>query len=186
MTRKKEGEGKPEKHAGGRPTDYGKVNLSQVHKLAMKGFTDAEIADFIEVAPSTYYLWKREHPEFSESINLGKEEADRKVERSLFECATGYSHPDTHFAVCDGVVVQTPTIKHYKPDNTAQIFWLKNRKPAEWRDKTEVQDDRLTALLMHMNRTKEESNGKETQQPPARTGKRAGPGPLGPGCAHLK
>lgn len=156
---------KGKKHAGGRPSDYDRVDLEQVQLLMEKGFTDQELADFLKVTRTTITNWKQAHQEFLSTIKLGKDEADRKVERSLFECATGYSHPDTHFAVCEGVVVQTPTIKHYKPDNTAQIFWLKNRKPAEWRDKTEVQDDRLTALLNHMNRPKEESNGKETRKP---------------------
>lgn len=151
------------KHPGGRPSDYDRVNLGQARTLAEKGFTDQELADFFDVAPSTIYLWKREHPEFSETLKLGKESADRKVERSLFERATGYSHPDTHFATCDGLVVQTPTTKQYPPDTTAGIFWLKNRQPDKWRDKTEVQDDRLAALLTHMNRTKEESNGKEAK-----------------------
>lgn len=163
-----------DKHPGGRPSDYAHIDLDQVKTLAEKGFTDQEIADFLKVSRTTLTNWKKAHPEFLSAIKLGKDEADRKVERSLFECATGYSHPDTHITVSDGVVIQTPVIKHYKPDNTAQIFWLKNRKPGSWRDKTEVQDDRLTALLMHMNRPKEESHGQETRQPPAHPGKPGG------------
>lgn len=30
-------------------------------------------------------------------------------------------------------------VKEVEPDTTAQIFWLKNRKPDKWRDKQDVQ-----------------------------------------------
>jgi len=149
------------KHAGGRPSEYAKINLDQVKTLARKGFTDAELAGFFDVAISTIYFWKNEHPEFLEALKLGKEEADNKVERSLFESATGYSHPDTHVAVSEGQVILTPITKIYKPDTTAGIFWLKNRRPDKWRDKMEVQDDRLTALLNHINRKEQDGKAKQ-------------------------
>ena len=41
--------------------------------------------------------------------------------------------------VPSGEIVQTQIRKYYPPDTTAGIFWLKNRKPAEWRDKQEVE-----------------------------------------------
>lgn len=125
----------------GRPSKLDELELEQVRKLARKGWTDKEIADFYEVSEQTVNNWKQRNPEFLESLKLGKEEADRKVERSLFEKATGYSHPDTHFSAYEGHVTETPTVKHYAPDTTAAIFWLKNRKPEEWRDKQEVQHD---------------------------------------------
>lgn len=124
-----------------RPSKLDELDLEQVRKLARKGWTDKEIADFYEVSEQTVNNWKQRNPEFLESLKLGKEEADRKVERSLFEKATGYSHADTHFSAYEGIVTQTPTIKVYAPDTTAAIFWLKNRKPEEWRDKQEVQHD---------------------------------------------
>ena len=64
--------------------------------------------------------------------------SDGEVERSLFEKAMGYEHPSIHFWNHMGDVSQTPYIKKYAPDTTAQIFWLKNRQPKKWRDKTEV------------------------------------------------
>jgi hypothetical protein len=155
------------RHPGGRPSDYGRVDLDQARILAEKGFTDQELADFFGVVRSTISLWKKEHPEFSDALKLGKEAADRKVERSLFERATGYSHPDTHFSAYEGIVTETPTTKVYPPDTTAAIFWLKNRKPDEWRDRQEVHDDRLGLLLAHMNRPKEESHVQETRKPKA-------------------
>ncbi len=115
-----------------------------------KGFTDKEIADFLGVTEQTVNNWKKSYPNFFESLKKGKAVADEKVERSLYNRATGYSHPDVHISNYQGNITITPIIKHYPPDVTAQIFWLKNRKPNEWRDKHEqVHDvsDKLADLL---------------------------------------
>lgn len=122
-----------------RPSKFTDEMTVQARFLAEKGCTDAEIASFFKVTEQTVNNWKISHPEFFESLKLGKEVADQKVERSLFERATGFSHPDTHISNFQGDITVTPLVKHYAPDTTACIFWLKNRKPAEWRDKVEVQ-----------------------------------------------
>ncbi|WP_313319506.1 hypothetical protein [Stenotrophomonas sp.] len=129
------------KGAGGRPTKYKAEFAKQAKFLADKGCTDPEVAAFFEVALSTVSLWKLKHPEFSEALRLGKAEADGRVERALFERATGYSHADTHVSSYLGEVTLTPVMKHYPPDSTAMIFWLKNRKPEHWRDKPEGFND---------------------------------------------
>ena len=49
----------------------------------------------------------------------------------------GYEHDEVDIRVVDKEVIQTPIRKYYPPDSTALIFWLKNRKPADWRDKVE-------------------------------------------------
>lgn len=125
--------------AGGRPSKYREEFVSQAKKLVQLGATDAELADFFEVAISTIYLWKVVHQEFSDALKLGKDVADRRVEEALYHRAMGYSHEDTDIRVVDGCVVETPIIKRYAPDTTAAIFWLKNRKPDEWRDKRDVE-----------------------------------------------
>lgn len=124
--------------SAGRPSKFGKVDLNQVKILAEKGFTDAEMSSFFGVTEQTWNNWKKAHPSFFESLKTWKEVADQKVEHSLFERATGYSHEDTKFATFEGKITDAqPFTKHYPPDTTACIFWLKNRKQAEWRDKTE-------------------------------------------------
>lgn len=123
----------------GRPSKYDPSNNKQVEKFAKLGATDVEIADFLGIAQSTFYEWIKEYPELSEAIKRGKEIADSVVAEKLFKRATGYKHPDTHFAAYEGNVIATPTIKHYPPDTTAAIFWLKNRRPKEWRDKQEIE-----------------------------------------------
>ena len=91
------------------------------------------------MAESTLNLWKQEHPEFSESLKGGKATADAEVAEKLFRRATGYEHPEDDIRAVNGEIVITPTIKHYPPDTTAAIFWLKNRQPQRWRDKVEME-----------------------------------------------
>lgn len=121
----------------GRPTSYKKEYAEQAKKLCALGATDAQLADFFEVAISTISLWKVKHPEFSEALKMVKAEADERVEQSLYRRAMGYEHDEVDIRVIDGKVVQTPIRKFYPPDTVAAIFWLKNRKKEEWRDRVE-------------------------------------------------
>lgn len=118
----------------GRPTKFKPEFVEQARKLAALGATDREAAEFFDVSESTLHLWKHTEPEFSESLKVGKEAADQRVEQSLYRKAVGYTQDDTHFSSYEGVVTETPYVKHHAPDTTAAIFWLKNRKPGEWRD----------------------------------------------------
>jgi hypothetical protein len=120
-----------------RPTKYKPEFAAQAQKLCSLGATDAQMADFFEVSVSTINLWKIEHAEFSESIRVPKEAADDRVEQSLYRRAMGYEHDEVDIKVVAGEVVQTPIRKYYPPDSTAMIFWLKNRRPKEWREKVE-------------------------------------------------
>lgn len=122
----------------GRPTKFKAEYIEQARKLCQLGATDRELADFFEIAESTLYLWKAENQEFSEALKVGKDTADDRVERSLYLRACGYTHPDVHVSNYQGEVSLTPIIKHYPPESVAGIFWLKNRRPSEWRDKREI------------------------------------------------
>jgi len=107
-------------------------------EIAKHGLTDEEIAETFGVSEQTINNWKKKHPPFGLALKRAKEHPNKKVERSLFERALGYSHPDVDIRVVNGQVVQTPITKHYPPDTTACIYWTKNRQPEKWRDKTEV------------------------------------------------
>lgn len=111
----------------------------------MLGATDVDLADFFEVSVSTLNLWKIENSEFSESLKIGKDSSDNRVERSLYHRACGYSHEDTDIRVIDGQIVTTTFTKHYPPDPTSCIFWLRNRKKLEWRAAPEPDDDNYVA-----------------------------------------
>jgi hypothetical protein len=136
----------------GRPTAYKVAYVKQAAVLAQMGATDIEMAAFFDVALSTFNLWKLKHPAFSESLKVGKDSADDRVVSSLYHRAIGYSHPEIDIRVVDGVIVQTPITKHYPPDPTSMIFWLKNRRKDEFRDRVDhnhgVEADNPLASLM--------------------------------------
>ena len=122
-----------------RPTKFKPEFVEQAKKLCALGATDAELADFFRVAVRTIDLWKVSQPEFLQSLNVGKAVADKRVEQSLYRRALGYEHDETDIRVIGPKLVKTDIRKYYPPDTTACIFWLKNRKSKEWRDKQEIE-----------------------------------------------
>lgn len=120
-----------------RPSKYQPEYAAQAKKLCDLGATDEDLADFFKVSIRTISNWKSEFPEFLQALKSGKDTADDRVERSLYQRAVGYSHDAVHFSAFQGVVTETPYRNHCPPDVTAQIFWLKNRRPDQWRDKRE-------------------------------------------------
>lgn len=122
----------------GRPSKYDGIDLERVRMLASRGWTDVEMSDFFDVSEKTWNTWKGKHSEFLQSLKDWKIEADARVERSLYERATGYEHPDTKFATHEGQITdEREYTKHYPPDPTAAIFWLKNRQSGKWSDRKE-------------------------------------------------
>lgn len=113
--------------------------IEQGRKLAQLGATDVEIADFFEVSRSTLSLWKLEHAEFADALKVGKDAADDRVEASLYHRALGYSHDAVKIVTVDKAIEEVPYVEHYPPDTTACIFWLKNRRKDQWRDKNETE-----------------------------------------------
>lgn len=132
--------------------------LLKIEGWARDGLTDEQIAKNMGVSVSTLNNWKNMHPDILESLKRGKEVVDRQVENALLKRALGYEYTETtREAVKDpdtGDVEMRVTKKVTKqvvPDTTAQIFWLKNRKPDKWRDKPGYEDtselDKLDAIL---------------------------------------
>lgn len=122
-----------------RPSKFKPEFIAQAEKLCRLGATDIEVADFFEVDARTLYRWKGEHEEFCQALKAGKEVSDERVERSLFARATGYEHDEVDIRVVDKAIVKTDIRKYYPPDTTAAIFWLKNRKPEQWRETKAVE-----------------------------------------------
>lgn len=126
--------------------------IEQARKLAEMGHTDAELAEFFDISLRNFHRWKSLHPELATVLKVGKADADARVTRSLFQRAVGYTVPETvvHFEkrkLKRGVKLvphHVEVLKHYPPDTTAGIFWLKNREPELWREKFE-HDHGLTA-----------------------------------------
>lgn len=121
----------------GRPTVYKDTYAKQAGKLCKLGATDQDLAAFFEVSLRTIANWKAQHSEFLHALKAGKEEADARVERSLFHRAVGYEQEAVKIFMPAGASepVYAPYTERIAPDTTAAIFWLKNRRPEEWREK---------------------------------------------------
>lgn len=125
------------KGRGGRPTDYRPEYAEQAKKLCSFGMTDDELAQFFEVSTRTIYRWQAVHTEFCHALKVGKDPADDRVERSLYHKACGYTFESEKIFNYQGEVVRAKCVEHVPPDTTAAIFWLKNRRKDEWRDRHE-------------------------------------------------
>ncbi len=120
----------------GRPTLYcGEKTCIAVKLMASKGFIDVEISEALMISEVTFNTWKKEHPELLESIKEGKDLIDEQVQKSLLGRALGCSIKEVKAFSYEGDIFTEEIDKHIAPDVAAQIFWLKNRKPKEWRDK---------------------------------------------------
>lgn len=119
----------------GRPTKYREEYTDQAYKLCLLGARDEDLADFFEVHVDTIYEWKKVHDDFSEALKNGKIKADADVAERLYKRATGYECPETKVFCHEGQITCFDIVKHYPPDPTSIIFWLKNRQPEKWRDK---------------------------------------------------
>lgn len=120
--------------------------LIKLEGWARDGLTDEQIAKNIGINRDTLYRWKKAYPDISDALKRGKEVIDRQVENALLKRALGYTYEEVTF---EGDVEVKRVIKQVVPDTTAQIFWLKNRKPEDWRDKREIikDDDNDQVLL---------------------------------------
>ena len=126
--------------------------LLKIEGWARDGLTDEQIAKNIGISRSTLNVWKDRYSDISDALKKGKDIIDRQVENALLKRALGYEYEEVKEKFEDGVITErTVTKKEVAPDTTAQIFWLKNRKPDKWRDKPGYEDttelDKLDAIL---------------------------------------
>lgn len=138
---------------GGRPEKYLPDYSRQAEFLCRMGATRADLAAFFEVAPSQIQAWACRHEEFGTAIRVGKEPADDRVEQSFYMRCVGFTHAtqrttrevewfddeetgERRSRVKKEVTVSEET--YYPPEWSASFAWLKNRRPAQWRDKVEL------------------------------------------------
>lgn len=131
------------KNKGGRKGKYHEwiteEGLTKLEGWARDGLTDEQIAHNIGINVATIYEWKKRFPEINNALKKGKEVVDIQVENALLKRALGYEYEETKVIVeTDGKKRVERVKKHVLPDVTAQIFWLKNRRPDKWRDKHEI------------------------------------------------
>lgn len=103
---------------------------------ARDGLTDEQIAKNMGISVATLYNWKNTYLEILEALKKGKEVVDTIVENALLKRALGYRYDEV---TIEGGIETKRVTKEVQPDTTAQIFWLKNRRPDKWRDKQNVE-----------------------------------------------
>lgn len=138
---------------------YNEQIAAIILRLAKQGRTDEQIAEIVGVSRKTIYNWKEKYEGFAEALENSKDTADDLVEASLFQRATGYTCPEVKvFCSKDGLITEHVIQKHYAPDVTACIFWLKNRRPVDWRERVEhkVEKDSTIHLAYNLDDSKEE------------------------------
>lgn len=101
---------------------------------ARDGLTDEQIAHNMGISRKTLAEWKKKYGDISDTLKKGKDVVDIQVENALLKRALGYVCKEQKVSK-DGEIIELE--KEIPPDTTAQIFWLKNRKPDKWRDKVE-------------------------------------------------
>lgn len=140
--------------------------LLKIEGWARDGLTDEQIAQNMGITAKTLYEWKKKYGEICESLKKGKEIIDRQVENALLKRALGYEYTETtreYIPELAEMHVTKEVTKQVVPDTTAQIFWLKNRKPDKWRDKQEYEDrtaiEKLDEILkgLHDNAAKQKA-----------------------------
>ena len=125
-----------------RPSKYEteiKDKLAAVQGWARNGLSNEQIAHNLGIRVCTLYEYQKKYADFSEALKKGKEVVDFEVENALLKRALGYDVEETKIEKSDkdGVKV-IKTTRHIPPDVGAAAFWLKNRKPTEWRDRKEI------------------------------------------------
>jgi hypothetical protein len=127
---------KPKKKPPHRPTKFSKEKEEIAIAMYELGATDKQVAKALKVTEQTVNNWKIKHPSFFESLKEGKLYKDGEVETSLLKRAKGFVRRVERIDKFNNVVVLKEEVP---PDPTSMIFWLKNRKPKEWRDKQELE-----------------------------------------------
>ena len=116
--------------------------LLKLEGWARDGLTDEQIASNVGVCRDTLIQWKKKYTDISDTLKKGKEVVDIQVENALLKRALGYEYEEVKEEYeCGELAKTTRTKKQIAPDVTAQIFWLKNRRPDKWRDKQDIKVD---------------------------------------------
>ena len=125
--------------------------LTLLEGWARDGLTDDQLARKMGISRYTLNAWKAAYPDISDALKKGKEVVDIEVENALLKRALGYEYVETMVERSPDGVKRRETVKFIPPDVTAQIFWLKNRRPEAWRDKPSGDEaskaDRVTVVI---------------------------------------
>lgn len=133
----------------GKPALYHEKFCHLVEVLTLVGGILNDVANLLGTREDTISGWMTAHPQFGMAIKRARANADAQVEKALFKRAMGYSHPAVKIFNDEGTPLIVKYTEQYAPDTGALAFWLKNRKPEEWREK---QDENKNMTADEMKR----------------------------------
>lgn len=143
-----------------------KDKLTLVEGWARDGLTNEQIADNLGIGKTTFYRMIKEHSELLEHLKKGKEVIDYEVENALLKRALGYKYEEKTYESIYNKELDMYTeeltkrvTKQVAPDTTALIFWLKNRKPKQWRDKVDIEGETNKETLNKLDEVLKELGG---------------------------
>ena len=117
-----------------------KDKLILLEGWARDGLTEEQIAKNIGISRQSLWKWKEKEVDILNALKKGKEVIDIEVENALLKRALGYTITIKEQKVDkNGCVHDLVKDVHVPGDTTAQIFWLKNRRKQQWRDKVEIE-----------------------------------------------
>lgn len=133
--------------------DNDTTTLAKIEELARDGAQDKDIAAYLGYNETHFCEIKGKYPKLTEALKKGRAPLDFNVENSLFRKATGYKQKvqkpikvkekyyDDQGRICERERIEVVEYEEtIFPEVTAQIFWLKNRKPKMW-NRQPVEED---------------------------------------------
>jgi hypothetical protein len=151
---------------GGRPTAYKPENAEIARNACITGATNATLAERFDVSRTTIDNWIASIPDFSEAVRSGREIADGAVVSALYARAKGMERKATRVFCYNGRPVTVDYTEHVLPDVRACIFWLRNRRPEEWRENRPIVDEAETLTWEDLEEASRRVARRSAAEPP--------------------
>src|SRR3569623_523024 len=133
--------------SAGRPSPYNPEFADIARRLCRNGATDIEVADILGISVRSFYRWCLLHDEFTAAVRIGKDAADDRVARALYQRAVGYDYTAEKIVTPKGggPVVMSYTM-HVPADIRGALHWLAIRRPKPWAGIAEPATDIATII----------------------------------------
>jgi hypothetical protein len=134
----------------GRTPSYTPDYCTFAYKFCLLCATNEDLAELFEVSRNTIGNWLARYPEFRKAMQDGRDVADADVAQALLHKATGFTHADVKILQIEGEAMPVEYSRYFPPDTQAAIFWLRNRRRKQWRERIELEhsvtDEKLREL----------------------------------------
>jgi hypothetical protein len=149
----------------GRPSEYnGEETCKLAKNMARAGLSHTMMARIFGIAPSTFSLWKAQHPAFLKALERGTEQVDKALETTAIQRALGYSY-ETEKAFQTGV--KMTVVETLPPEPSLLKFMLERRQAEKYRETKEVMHTHNAGALFQEFLKRMDDRAKQLEQLPA-------------------